>query len=130
MTPGGFPLTLYRGDSYRWSFVLWADAAKTAPADLTGVVAKAEIRDKPNGTKVVALTCHVNLPNTITAILDAASSVQLPLTGAWDLQLTYPDGQVATVLAGAVTVTPDVTDSIAAAPAQQGRILMAVNKVA
>jgi hypothetical protein len=29
----------------------------------------------------------------------------------WDLQLTYPTGEVATVLAGAVTTTADVTDS-------------------
>jgi hypothetical protein len=114
MTPGDFPLTLYRGDSYRWSFLLWTDTAKTQPADLTGVMPKAEVRDKPGGAKVVALDCAVVVPNTVTMSLDAASSALLPLAGVWDLQLTYPNGDVATVLAGVVLVTPDVTDSAAA----------------
>jgi hypothetical protein len=37
------------------------------------------------------------------------------LTGkaVWDLQLTFPDSSVKTVVAGVVTITPDVTDSLA-----------------
>jgi hypothetical protein len=120
MTPGKFPLTLYRGDTYRWSFLLWTDTDKTSPADLTGVVAKAEIRDKPAGSTVVPVICHVTLPNIIEMTLSAAACATLPSTGVWDLQLTYDNGDVATVLAGAVTVTPDVTDSAA------GRMLMRV----
>jgi len=118
MTPGSYPLTLYRGDSYRWAFVLWADSTKLTPADLTGVIAKAEIRDKPGGAKIVPMVCGVSLPNTISMSLDAASSALLPLVGVWDLQLTYPTSEVATVLAGAVTVTPDVTDSVTPAAAR------------
>ena len=120
MTPGVFPLVLYRGDSYRWSFVLWADTAKTVPADLTGVVAKSQIRDKPAGATVVNMLCAVTLPNIIAMTLDATSSQSLPPAGVWDLQLTYAAGDVATVLAGVVTVTPDVTDSAA------GRVLRSV----
>lgn len=111
MTPGSFPLALYRGDSYRWSFLLWTDTAKTIAADLVGVVAKAQIRDKPAGATVINMTCAIVQPNTVTMTLDAASSQTLPLVGVWDLQLTYAEGDVATVLAGGVTVTPDVTDS-------------------
>ena len=111
MIPGSYPLVLYRGDSAQWRFVLWTDAAKTQPADLTGVVAKAEIRDAPSGRKIVPLTCAIEAPNVITAALTAASAALLPAKGAWDLQLTYPDGEIATVLAGPVTVTPDITDS-------------------
>ena len=111
MTPGVFALTLYRGDSYRWSFLLWTDTDKTAPADLAGVVAKAEVRDKPGGAQIVPMSCSVVMPNTVTMALSAASSALLPLIGVWDLQLTYPEGEVATVLAGTVKVTPDVTDS-------------------
>lgn len=120
MTPGSFPLVLYRGDSYRWAFVLWADADKTIPADLAGVTPKAQIRDKPAGATVINLTCAVMPPNTIAVTLDAASSQTLMPAGVWDLQLTYQTGEVATVLAGIVTVTPDVTDSAA------GRTLRAV----
>jgi hypothetical protein len=111
MTPGSLPLALYRGDSSSWRFVLWADTAKTIPADLAGVVAKAEIRDKPAGSNLTMLTCSIEMPNAILVTLDATTSARLPAKGVWDLQLTYPEGAVATVLAGAVTVTADVTDS-------------------
>ena len=98
MIPGSFPLLLYRGDTCSWRFVLWTDVDKTVPADLAGVVVKAEIRDKAGGTKVViALACAVEMPNAILVTLDAAASATLPLTGAWDLQLTYPEGEVATM---------------------------------
>ena len=36
MIPADYNLTLYRGDTGRWRFVLWADAGKTQPLDLTG----------------------------------------------------------------------------------------------
>lgn len=111
MTPGKCPLSLYRGDTYAWRFVFWTDPEKTVPADLTGVTPKAEIRDKPGGTVIVPLACVVELPNVITAKLDAPASALLPSTAAWDLQLTFPNGDVATALAGPVAVTPDITDS-------------------
>ena len=111
MTPGSLPLTLYRGDTYGWRFVLWADAAKTTPADLAGVIAKAEIRDKSAGTNITPLLCTIEMPNAILVTLGATASARLPAKGMWDLQLTYPEGEVATVLAGAVTVAADVTDS-------------------
>jgi len=108
--PAAYPLRLYRGDSYHWQFRLWADAAKTQPVDLTGVVVKAEIRDRSAGSTIVAMVCVVNLPNTVDVQLPAAASKTAP-TGGWDLQLTYPDGRTVTVLAGNVTVTGDITDS-------------------
>jgi len=111
-TPGTYSLTVYRGDSYRWQFKLWADVEKTDPVDLTGVTAKAEIRDKPGGKRVTPLACQVTLPNVIDASLSAVASAAL-LAGkaTWDLQLTYTGGDVSTVLSGPVVVTADVTDS-------------------
>lgn len=111
MQPGNLPLTLYRGDSRRWRFQLWSDVEKTAAVDLTGVTAKSEIRDRPSGAIIVALEIAVELPNTIVANLLPAASRNLPPAGVWDLQLTYEAGDVVTILAGPVTVTPDVTDS-------------------
>ena len=110
MTPGKYALAIYRGDSYHWQFKLWADAAKTQPVDLTGVTPKAEIRDKSGGAILGTLTCVVTMPNIIDASLSAVVSGTLKC-GVWDLQLTYTGGAVSTVLAGAVTVTADVTDS-------------------
>lgn len=112
MTPGSYSLQLYRGDTYRWQFKLFNDVNQTLPADLTGVTAAAQIRDKPGGTAIAALSCTVTLPNLIDAVLAASDSAILPSSGAWDLQLTYASGDVATVLAGPVNVTPDVTNIV------------------
>jgi len=112
--PGSLPLALYKGDSFNWQIKLWTDAAKTQPADLTGVVAKAEIRDKSGGTTIIELDCVVVQPNIIDMSLAASDSSHLTMSGGngvWDLQLTYSDGQVKTILAGPVKVTADVTDS-------------------
>lgn len=124
-TPGNYPLKLYRGDTYRWQFKLWDDPEKTIPTDLTGVTPKAEIRDKPSGAIKAPITTSVTAPNIIEAILTAADCANLPVKGAWDLQLTYANGDVSTVLAGTVDVTLDVTDSVvglAAAGGQQFRV--------
>jgi hypothetical protein len=114
MIPGTMNLDLYRGDTTRWQFKLWLDAEKTDPLDLSGVVAKAEIRDKPGGKKITPIQCVITLPNIIDASLLAVNSKLLPLKGSWDLQLTYTGGDVATLLAGKVVVIADVTDSGAA----------------
>jgi hypothetical protein len=110
--PGIFPLAIYRGDSYRWQFVLWMDAGKTQPADLSDVTPTAEIRDKPGGSKVTPLVCTVTLPNTIEVGLTAIDSKAITISsGVWDLQLTYENDDVITVLGGGVDITPDITGS-------------------
>jgi len=112
--PGDYPLDLYHGDSYNWQFKLWTDEAKTQALDLTGVTVKAEIRDKPAGLAIYPLDCTVALPNVIEAILPANMSDTLPIGTdmVWDIQLTYPNGSVNTLLAGKVSVTQDVTDAV------------------
>jgi len=109
--PGNYALALYRGDSYTWQFVLWEDDAHTIESDLTGVVAAAQIRDKPGGAIVLSMTCDITLPNIIDLTLPAAAwSPSSPKgNAAWDLQLTYDDDQVITILAGAAVITVDVT---------------------
>lgn len=121
-TPGAYSLSLYRGDTYRWQFKLWDDADKTVPTDLTGVTPKAEIRDKPSGVVKASLACTIVVPNIIDALLSAADCGNLPAKGVWDLQLTYADGDIATVLAGSVDVTADVTDSGTPLPGQAFRV--------
>src|SRR5262245_53087720 len=108
MQPANLPLELYRGDSMRMRFTLFN---QQQPVDLTGVIAKAEIRDRPAGNKIIPLTCTITQPNIIDIVLEAIDSEGLPVAGVWDLQLTYSSGEVKTPLAGQVTVTPDVTDS-------------------
>jgi hypothetical protein len=109
MTPAQLPLNLYRGDTYRWTIKVWTDEGKTQAADLSTATAKAQIRSQ-SGTNVVALNCTITLPNTVNMDLDAASSRKLTTAqGRWDLELTYSSGVVATILAGQVNVTADVT---------------------
>ena len=116
MRPGDFPLNLYRGDTYAWQFMLYTDNLVTpTPADLTGVTAKAEIRDTPGSPVVLStLLCTITLPNIIVVKLKTANWTGLTRRQcAWDLQLTYTDADasVITILAGAVTIAADVTDT-------------------
>jgi hypothetical protein len=112
MKPGNYPLDIYRGDTYRWQFTLWADADKTQPVDLTGVTARSQIRDKPAGKLLSTIDCTITQPNIILGTLTADECAKITgTTCAWDLQLTWPNEDITTLLAGAVALTIDVTDS-------------------
>ena len=115
MEPSTYDLHIYRGDSYHWRFRAWQDAGMTQPVDLTDVAVEAEIRTQPGGAGVVALACTITLPNSIDVVLTATASRSVPSRGVWDLELTYPNGDVSTIVAGDVTLTLDVTNSVAAA---------------
>jgi hypothetical protein len=116
MKPGNYPLDIYRGDTYRWQFTLWSDVDKTQPVDLTDVTARSQIRDKPAGKLLATIDCAITQPNVILATLTADECAKLTgSTCAWDLQLTWPNTDITTLLAGAVAVTTDVTDSAPAA---------------
>ena len=104
--PGSYSLAIYRGDSYTWPFRAWSDAAHTVPIDLAGVTVAAEVCV---GSSRHPLGVVVTLPNVITVTLDAGTSRQLYGSGRWDLQLTYSEDVVYTLVAGGVSVSPDVT---------------------
>jgi hypothetical protein len=109
--PGNYPLQLYRGDTNRWDFKLWEDPDKTTPTDLSGVLPKAEIRDKPSGATIIEMSTIVEGPNIIHMVLQPIQSLLVPAKAVWDLQLTLLNGDILTILRGDVNMTPDVTDS-------------------
>jgi len=112
--PGAYNFSLYQGDSAQWQFKVWQDAGKTQPADLTGVTGMAEIRSKSAGSLLATLVCTVTLPNIVDVKFPVSQWTTWPTgtaKGVWDLQLTYPGGNVTTIVAGGVTVTGDVTGS-------------------
>lgn len=109
MQPANLPLDLYRGDS--WTLQVTFFDQNNLPLNLAGVIAKSEIRDRPAGTTIIELQCAITLPNIVNLTLLAADAMNLPPAGVWDLQLTYPSGDVKTPLAGQVTATPRVTNS-------------------
>lgn len=111
MLPATYDLKLYRGDTYRQQFVLWADSAKTIPVDLTDVTVKSEIRDKPGGTTIIELTVNPVSGNSFELVLSGEQTRDLPAKGAWDIQLTWPNADITTVIAGPVSMVDDVTDS-------------------
>jgi hypothetical protein len=115
-----YPLVLYRGDTYRRQFTVWADAAQTTAVDLTDVLVAAEIRAGTGTTPVYALALTVTLPNVIDLEISAAQSAQLPAAATWDLQLTYPSTDVQTIVKGGVSVQGDVTGSLAVAATGTG----------
>jgi hypothetical protein len=107
--PGTLDLDVYRGDSAHWQLAVWTDVEETEEYDLTDAVAEAQIRVRPGSDLLAQMECVVTPPNVIDVDLSAASSAGLTRSGWWDLQLTFPDGAVRTLLAGRVTVTADVT---------------------
>jgi hypothetical protein len=112
MPPGAYNLELYEGDTYSAQFVLWADAKKTQVVDVSGSTAKAEVRNAPGGNLLTTMECTVTPPNNIGVRMPASAWTSWPpnvVKGVWDLQVTYPSGDISTVVAGSVTVTADVT---------------------
>jgi hypothetical protein len=111
MTPGTYDLCIYRGDTGRWRFICWQDAARSMPSDFTGASAAAQIRDRPGGNQITQLYCGVTGPNTVDVAVLPADSALLPPRGVWDLQLTYASSDIRTLVAGKVLVTGDVTQA-------------------
>jgi hypothetical protein len=104
--PGTLPLRLYRGDSYSWQVRVWADEAHTSPVDLTGATAAGAVGGVAGA---ITLDCTVTLPNLIDVLLPAAGWNGTLAFDRWDLQLSWSDGRVYTLLAGPVSVQDDVT---------------------
>jgi hypothetical protein len=72
----------------------------------------AEVRAGTGATPVYPLALTVTLPNLIDLEISAAESAGLPASAKWDLQLTYPSGDVQTIVRGGVSVTGDITGSV------------------
>lgn len=100
MRPADYNLKIYRGDTSRWQIKLWADKDKTQCADLTGITVKATLRDKTRGNFTLPLDCIFTGVNIIEMVLTSVQSRDLPTRGVWDLKLTYPGGDIVTVLIG------------------------------
>jgi dUTPase len=80
----------------------------TEPTDLTGWTAASQIRNKPDGRRVVDLDCTIELPNIIDVALLPIPSRSV-VSGEHDIQLTSDDGRVMTVVRGDVTVVRNIT---------------------
>jgi hypothetical protein len=86
------------------------------PVDLTGYSARMSIKDKVGGTELLALNTtngRITLDNTVHSItLTLAAGDTAALTWkkvVYDLELVSPGGVVTALLAGAVSVSKEVT---------------------
>jgi hypothetical protein len=115
MWPAVHNLCPYRGDTLRMQLNCFYDDVYSTPADLTGVVATSQVRNKPNGDIIVSFECTITQPNMVDLLLTSEASNSLPKRGAWDCQLAYPDGDVVTVIRGSVNVKADITQPLVVA---------------
>lgn len=106
----------YRGDSLVIQVRLWADAAKTIPADLALATVRAQVREEYDDTQLVGAFDVNVVGNTITANLSPAAARNLPPLARWDIEVDWfsDDTSVQTVAAGGITADLDVTRTVAA----------------
>ena len=79
-----YPLTPYRGDTFRRQFAFFADSDHAVTSDLTGVDMAAEIRTAPGAAVITTIGLTVTLPNLIDLELTPAQTAQLPPASSWD----------------------------------------------
>lgn len=109
--PITYNLSIYRGDTQYWQFVFWDDIQKTQPSNLTGAIPLCQVRAQINSTVIATIQCTVVPPNTVNCVMEPADTESLPAHAVWDLQLTYPSGDVQTPVGGNITTTFDVSDA-------------------
>lgn len=112
-------IDVYQGDDWAGDVTV-LDCFDGKPADLTGYRAAAQIRRGPadqTGEHVMAeMTCAVvpvpdgEIPHHISLSLSHRETRHLRQSRyRWDLQIVAPTGEITTLLAGDVRVTPEVT---------------------
>ena len=107
--PARLDLKLVAGDSFRRSIVL--KSSDGTPIDLTGLTARAQIRDRPAGKLLADITTTVDAPTTgeIVLTLTTVQTRALNSHGVWDLELDGGVSNTHTIVGGEVRVLPDVT---------------------
>jgi len=112
---GVYNLTIEQGATLDLALT-WKDAAGT-PINLTGYTARLQVRPSiDSATTLLTMTTEngrISLggaAGTIRLLLDAATTASLTWTsGVYDLELQSAGGTVTRLLAGTVTVSPEVT---------------------
>ena len=127
MIPGtpASPPVIYQGDTFEYIFRMVTDGAAV---DLTGVTVSSQIRENVSGPVITALTAQVAVdqvasrgvvllsltPTQTTALSVVGLRVIAPdkdlyVLGLWDVQFTWPDGEIRTVLRGPMHLQLEVT---------------------
>lgn len=116
--PKSYNITFVQGDTY--NLRLRFKDANSDPVDITGWEFKAQVRANYDAELALAEFTYViddQVTNTgyVDLTLSDIQTTPLPVavmpdpSGYWDLEITYPSGDVLTVMAGKVTVKAQVT---------------------
>lgn len=111
---GHYDLTVEQGATFTVTLTWTVDGS---PVDLTGYDARAQVRSMvTSASTLVDLTVGDGITlggaaGTIALAISATDTAALPapFAGVWDLEVESGAGVVTRLLAGAVTVTPEVT---------------------
>jgi hypothetical protein len=116
--PAHFPIALYQGDSFKLFFrVKVRDTEGVVDyQSLAGSTPKAQIRATADttGTPMAEFTCTLANQTTTKGgcTIELSTSQTAGITavsGVWDCEILYSDGEKKTFLAGPVTITKQVT---------------------
>lgn len=112
---GFYPISLYRGDTWRQTFTRYLDEGRTIPMDLTDYVITGEARESPDGP--LWFTLNITVPDPVNGVMmihhtaeetEALSNGEL--TGSYDIQqVNQITGDKITFMHGTITVTKDYT---------------------
>lgn len=108
--PGTYSPTFVQGDD--WSFPATLKDQAGAAIDLTGYTFLAQARTRASAGVAFTLTVTVTdaANGVVTVTVDAATTADIgPGTYVWDLQWTDAAGDIRTILAGTITVLPEVS---------------------
>ncbi len=115
MPPIRIALNIYQRRHAAWSFVIWQDDAMSLPVDLTGATVAAEIRMKPGLDPAILPACCGHAAEYDRRRARARPIARCYRSSAGGTRKSpIASGNVATFVAGAVLVTPDVPGSTAA----------------
>ena len=105
-TPGQLNLTLYQGDDF-WMNIGVTDPNNN-PVNLTGCTPKASV-EAQDGSWSALFVSTVSGSTVSLHLSHAVAATLVPGSAVWDVQVTDTNGYVTTLMAGAVTVVPEVT---------------------
>lgn len=108
--PTDHPLALYQGDDH--TITLEFQQEDETAEDVSTYAYRAQIRRTATHPEALA-EADIDMSSAADGLVVvkflAADTGGLPTAGVWDLEETNPDGDVATILRGAVTVEREVT---------------------
>lgn len=109
--PGTKAFSFYRGDTFSVTMT-YKEGGLGVP--LTGATVAAKFRSSVSSESstsfVVTVSNQVSLPGEFTISLSPAVTAAVTnLQSAYDIQITWPSGEVQTILRGTLTLIEDVT---------------------